>query len=494
MPQGTTQNPTQAQMTAQYNQNRVAQEQDSHGQAGYLWSSGLSQEDQLKMIFFRYQAKGMGVHFFMQVFLQFFGNRFKPVAQQDYSWFEMDKLRVGTTVDAIDTGLPANPIIIDTARTFEYHVVGEVLQATNGWSARITNVDASGGTEKITLQKLDGTNFTATDIVAGQELGLSTTLFGEGSSAPKGKTWRPEERWNNLQTSRRTSENTGDARTTESRVSLSQGANPLWVEANEDITLGEHLRDIENGLMFGRGGTGTNADTIKETLGILRDIEANSDTVQNYAGSLDEADIQAWFRAQNLVDNNDEFLSLAGSDAYFDFQDALRDFFLDGGVRYGDFGSKEGLSVGLNVQQYQYGSKVMNLKQYKGFNDSDVTGVPPAGPTATHTDYKKFVLMLNMGTPDFYKGQDASHELMCYRYKSYKGVNRLLVANHLPGMTGMDSYIKANGLNDISGDLKTLAKGMVATGDDKDQFFVLSQYGAQLVNTKTKHGYMRATS
>lgn len=477
-------------MQAQYNRTQVGDERDAYGQAGYLWGSGMNQADLERTLF--YQFRGRDGHYFLHDFMKYFGNRSYPGFTQDFEWREMGKTREGTTVTTVSATGSAT-ITAKTGRTYVYHQPNEILNMTNGIQARVTAAVLDAGEEMLTLVKKDGTNWAAGQMVTGRVLGNSHNSWGEGTDQPLSRTWRPAPKANKYTIVKATSKFTGDALTT--RMEFEAEGGTVWVYENQKNTVYEFFRDRENALMWSEESIAGAA--VNETRGFVRDIEANASAVTTYTGAADEADIQAELLLFDVLADSDEHLLLAGRDLFFDAQRALKDYFLDGAVYYGEFNGRKNLAVGFGVKQYSFGNKILDLVQYRGFSDQDVTGAPPAGATATETNYRQFGLFLNLGRDGMASDMEGggSVPFLSYKYKMEGGVDRSLVCGHLHGMTGMAHLYKAGGISseaDYAISQAMMMQNQVATPNDSEQFFMLSQIGARLVNVENAHGYMRA--
>lgn len=467
-------------------------ELDAYGQAGYLWGSGMNAADLEASLF--YALRRNDGNFFLHDLMLFQGARNTPGFQQDFEWREMGKTRQGTTVTTLVSGITTASVVVKTGRTFVYHQPNEVLNQTNGITAIVTAAVLDAGEEQLTLAKRDGTVWATGEIAVGRNLGNSHNAWGEKTGQPDARTWRPASKMNKYTIVKATADFSGDALTTKAEIELPGGS--AWVYENQKITCYEFFRDRENALMLAEESPAGAA--VNQGRGIVRDIEANSTAFTTYTGAADEADLQAQMLLFNVLSAGNEFILAAGQDLFYDTQRALKDYFLDGSVMYGNFAARKNLAVGFGISQYKFGSKLVDLMEYRGFNDVDVMGATPAGASATETDYKKFGLFLNMGDSqmtDFETGSTIPY--FSIKYKALNGVDRSLVTGQLKGMTGLAHTYNGGGLNvsekpDLGITSALMGGNQVATDIDGEKFFMLSQMGPRLMGVAYNHGYMRA--
>ena len=486
---GITQNPTNAQVLAQQGTIRVGAELDAFQNDDYLWSSGLNERDFEALVLYKF--KGKDGHYFLHTFMRWFGARSFAGYQQDHEWFEQGKTRNGTTAVTIVSGVGTDTLVFESDRTEAYHQVNEVLNTTNGVQVYITLVDDTSGTEQISVKKVDATVFAAGDIQAGQFLGHSHNNWGEKTGQPNGKRWRPTRYQNKYGIVKATAENSGDARTTKTELDLPGGA-MTYVTENEYNTMLEFLVDRENMLAWSQESPV--GDAITRPRGIFRDIEVNSTVNTTYVGNVTEADYQAQIIQFDSTVDHKEFTAFAGQTFWFDTQNALKDYFLDGGVQYGQFATNRSLAVGIGVNQYKFGNHIINFVPYRGLDNTDVTGIPIAGATATDTDYKNLAFFINMGDDAGFDREGRSRiPYLSYKYKALGNVNRSLVVGFEKGMTGLGSSIRNAGIEIPQKELAALGLGNQVSNDlDCDRFYLLSQISPRLACVDTAHGFMRA--
>ena len=252
-------NPTQAQIDAvsAAKAAKVGDVRVNRGQDGYIFASGILDPEHSDFLSYQYPQ------YLATAMLERIG-RYEAVGQDVFSWSEMDRTRCSGVVTA---GAPASgagaasatlTLDVPAAAVGEgYFLVGDTIRTESGTSLRVTAVGAAGGFQTITVVKVDGTTINTVgteDINDAESVGHIGNVFGEYSDAPKGRLYLPNERYNQLQVSRRSCYISGKALT--DRTYLSGGKS--WAYEQEMIEMDEFARDRENTIMFetlSAGGT-----------------------------------------------------------------------------------------------------------------------------------------------------------------------------------------------------------------------------------------------
>jgi hypothetical protein len=392
----------------------------------------------------------------------------EPVAQDRWTWNIMDRTRLGGTVANVAGNTTATATFeidefdFDGVATFGYLVVGDVIRLESGELGRVTAVDVSTtltDKQEVTVVRVKGGDWTAALLADAMVFGHAFSLFGEASSAPEGRLYLPVEETGYLSILRRTIEISGDEFTNRTRI----GDGKAWYFTVEDIELKEFSRDRENLILFGQEST----SGVKATKGIL-DFALNEGINNGFIGAVgvSELDIQNHIQSLLVEGVSNELTVLCGSQFLADFQRAMKDYVLLGGVSYGSFGAN---TVGLDIHQYFFLGKKINVVYYELFDDVKV--VPYSGtPSASKIDFSNFSLWIDLGT------DSGGRSLITLKYKALDGMSRKFIHATEAGM------MNPNG-----------SGGMVASGDDSFKVYYLSHIGIE-VRLPNRLGVLRASS
>lgn len=488
-------NPSNAQQQAQYNRVVVGAELDANQQDGSLWASGLTAQELAYTIARKWQDRDK---WFMAGFLENMPGRSFSVASQEHGWYEMGNTRRGVALQEPTGGFVLNAanLVAETANASQYYQVNDVLNfpKKGAFQAKVVAVDMTGpgATEKLTLAKIDGTNWIAGDVADNDFVGYAFNAYPEKSGQPNGRTYRPEYYSNKLTITKATTEYSGDALT--QRIQIFPES---YVKFNEHETVKEFCINKENVLMWSQESpAGANS---LQSRGMVHDILDNSQVETQYTGAAVEADLQTTIRNLSSLNPSYEYMLLAGSELYYDTTAALKEYVVDGGVLYGSVGDiQQELAVGYKIGQYQFGTHTISLKHYRGFDDTNVTGTTAA--SATDIDFKSFGLFLNMmmqgGVTDGGNGPGSGNSIpyVSYAYKSMGGVDRSMVVGFLQGMTGLNNNAGfGSALTDIQqmANMDQSVAQMVSSDLDCDRMFMLGQVGSRLVAVDTGHASIR---
>jgi hypothetical protein len=142
------------------------------------------------------------------------------------------------------------------------------------------------------------------------------SAYEEGSLAPTGVSWDPNERYNYTQIFRSSLEITRTAAKT--RLRTGDAVKEAKREANEVM-----MNDVERALWFGRRSTGTlNGKPIRTMNGVLEQIPAGN-TVSAASGQFDMDDLEGWMERAFAYGSNDK-LAFLGNRALTAINQAIR--------------------------------------------------------------------------------------------------------------------------------------------------------------------------
>jgi hypothetical protein len=432
--------------------------QVSQGLDGYIFASGIQKPEHSNVL------SELFPQFTLTALLDLLG-RSEGIAAQVWSWNELDRSRKSCTISSGVSGLPTASLTLVTniADTVPYWIVGDTFRTEAGIIGRVTAVGDAGGFQEITVSTQDGSTWATGEIANSEKIGHIANSFEEGSSAPNSRLFLPGERDNYLNTLRRTVVVTGEA--LNNRIYLTPDS---WYFENENITMKEHQRDVENAIMWHQKSAA--GATHKSGDGIFSAIDGNGSgggTKTYFTGAITETGIQSHIKALKKVSASTEYTVLCGADFMSDVTNALRNYYLGGGVQFGVF-SKNGVkAVGLGLQQYQFMGTTVNFVYYSAFDD---TAALPFVSTATSTkrNLSNYSLWLNMGNDS--KGK----KLITLKHNELGGRQRKLVYANVNVMM----YPRSSG-------------GDVASGFDGFKKYLLSNIGSE-VRCLAQHGVLAA--
>lgn len=435
---------------------------------GYVFQSGIHKPEHSSLLTYKFPQ------YYLTSLLDRMGAE-ESVAQDVWSWNVMDRTRRGSTVEAIDTVLPAASVVMDTDFDFTlaangkegYLVVGDLIRVESGAILRVTATQDNGANkQEITVVNQAGGNVTATDLQLNDAFGHIGNVFPEASSAPKGRLYLPEEEFNQLGIIRRSFTISGSEFT--NRTYLNDGES--WYFEQEEIEMREFARDREGYIMFGViNGTTPTVDP-RSGKGIY--TYANDEGVKNFFPSgtgVTETDIQDHIKELLLQNVSNEIFVLAGAQFLADFNRALKDYALAGALSYGKFGDN---IAGLDFHRYLFMGKTINIAYYELFDDVEMLPTPVNGIDATNrADFSNFSLWLDFGS------ENNGKSLITMKYKELDGVSRKFIHGYENGMVSADGTVGGN----------------VTSGDDKFSVHLLSHIGVE-VRLPNRLGILRAST
>lgn len=359
-----------------------------------------------------------------------------PVKNDVFTWNKIGRTRESATVSSGVSGLPAASLTLtlDTAAAganLGYFIQNDIVRTESGKLLKVTAVGDAGGFQTITVRSLnESSNIVTGDIANGEKIGHAFNAFGAGSTGPNGRIYLPDEEFNVTQIFRRS--NKIDRGAFSNRIWLKEfgvmGAEgESWMFHNEKIDIMEHMRDLENAIMFGvRTNT---AGVAKTTRGIWDRVVTNGEgQVVNFtaASGISESDLQTIATRLARQGGSKELLVLCGSEAMMDIQQALKQYVVNGGVSFGSFG---GNTVGLDIAQYKFGGFTMNFMHYPLFDDDKLLPFVST-PTSTKINFRHVALFLDLGSP--------GERLLQLKYRDGDLGPAKFVHNYVNGMFSMD--------------------------------------------------------
>jgi hypothetical protein len=423
-------NPSQAQIdaTVPVKQGNVLVDR---GNDDYIFASGIMDPEHSNFLSYQYPQ------YLATAMLERIG-RYEAIEQDVWSWSEMDRTRSGATVTSgSPTGGETTVTLvtdIDNQATGSdgYFLVNDQLITESGVTLIVTAVGVSTTFQTITVKKADGTTFLITDVADLEGLGHLAQAFGEYSDAPKGRLYLPNERYNQLQTLRRSCHISGKALT--NRTYLNGGKS--WAYEQEMIDMDEFARDRENAVVFSDLSPDNAAEPTCE--GIISAVTRGG--VQTfYAGAVTENDIQDHVKQLKISSPAKEYIAFAGAEFMSDAHKALKDYHIAGAVDYGVFSNIN--TVGLTLNAYKFMDTTVYFVHYPVFDDLET--LPYSGTaTANKPNYSNYSLWLNLGT-------QRGKKLLSLKYKSLDGKQRKFIYKHEDGIMG-DGAKVANGLDGMS--------------------------------------------
>jgi len=421
---------------------------------GYVFQSGLHKPEHSTLLTLKYPQ------YYATALLDKLGAS-EGVAQDTWSWNVLDRTREGNTV-ATSSATGSTTISFET--TFDYTstkpgylLVGDVIRLESGALGEVTAVaDANAlvtgtaGKQGVTIRKVGGGNWGASDIADTMKFGHSHNMFGEGSDAPGYRVYLPTEEYNALTILRRSMKITGSEFT--NRVYIGDKA---WFFKVEEIEMKEFAKDREMAVMFGKqeATLSTSSASKKSTRGIWDYVNTyGTNNTYSSATGVSEEDIQNHIKDLVIQGSSSEITVLCGADFYVDFQRAMQPYLLNGGVNYGMFG---GNVVGLDVITYKFFGKTIHLAYYELFEDSAI--LPYTGtPSATKVNFSKTSLWLDWGSA-------TGEKLIKLKHKEMNGVSRKFIHGYENGMHSANGSVGGN----------------VANGTDAFKIHLLSEIGVE---------------
>jgi len=317
------------------------------------------------------------------------GRKDPVVGQTSFSWFEKGKFRqsyiVGVGSSALTTATATVKLLTNTVKDCGL-LVDDVIRFENEEFGQVTAIVQNAGAVDLTVIKAGAGNF---DLAAGQAFAHLYNAKKEFSDSPSGRTWKEEQLTGKVAIMRRSI----ICSTTEaSSIKWIKGPNgqDSYYFVNEMETMEQFAMDRELYILTGKD-FGTLSTTASQSGdGIIPRVLADG-VVGTYTSTIDETDLQEQIRLMCVNNSGKEFTVLCGSRAFADIQNALRPYILNGATQVGSIAG--GDVIKLEIQQYQFMGKVINLQLYYPFMDTSLFPTP----LIAGTNYDRVALFLNMG-------------------------------------------------------------------------------------------------
>jgi hypothetical protein len=440
---------------------------------GYVFQSGIHKPEHSNILTYKYPQ------YYATALLDRLGAS-EGVGQDTWSWNILDRTR---EADAVANLEATGSTTIDFETTFDwtaaqpgYLLVGDVIRLESGALGEVTAVDDAGtlvtggtaGKQGVTVRKVGGGNWGASDIADTMVFGHSHTMFGEGSSAPEHRLYLPTEEYNALTILRRSLKITGSEFTNKTYI----GDGSAWYFTLEDLEMKEFAKDREMAIMFGKLEADNTATPSKKSTRGIWDYVSSNGVYNEFATAtgVSEEDIQNHIKSLLIEGSSNSITVLAGADFMTDFQRAMKDYVLNGAVSYGAFGDQ---MVGLDVTTYKFLGKTIYLAYYELFDDDRIlpyAGTPSTGASGK-VNFSNTSLWLDLGT------DSTGQKLISLKHKELDGVSRKFI------------HAYEDGLHSASGSVG----GKVANGNDSFRIHYLSEIGVE-VRLANRMGILRAGS
>jgi hypothetical protein len=439
---------------------------------GYVFQSGIHKPEHSNILTYKYPQ------YYATALLDRLGAS-EGVEQDVFSWNVIDRTREGGDVDNLEA---TGSTTVDFETGFDwtsdqpgYLLVGDVIRLESGALGEVTAVGDAGtlvtggtaGKQGVTVRKVGGGNWGASDIADTMVFGHSHNMFGEGSSAPEHRLYLPTEEYNSLTILRRSLKITRSEFTNRTYI----GDGSAWYFTQEDLEMKEFAKDREMAIMFGKlEATNTDTPTKKSSKGIWDYVSSNG--VYNEfasASGVSEEDIQDHIKELMIEGASNEITVLAGADFMVDFQRAMKPYLLNGGVSYGSLGNQ---MVGLDVTRYYFLGKTIHLAYYELFEDTAIlpfVGTPTTGNTGK-VNFSNTSLWLDLGT------DSSGKKLLSLKHKEKDGISAKFIHGIEPGM------VSPNGVG-----------GIVTSGFDGFRIHYLSEIGTEF-RLANRSGILRSGS
>ncbi len=330
----------------------------------------------------------------------------EPIGANEWNWVEDGKwYRQQNIVSAVDNGGGSYELTL--SETKPYFIVNDVIDLGQAHPtqnfinilARVTAIDSTGATEKVTVTVIDP-NGTVGAIAVADLAGNDTTLLyntqGECFQLPEGRVHTPNQYTNKLNKIVNTHKQCDDASNREYWFKSDVTGRFYWMDEDEHLTMYRHRMQCDMALLFGQMHSFTEPTTNYEGVGGdgLIPILRNRGFIGSYAGTVLEDDLiemMTKIRRYSSTGGVNRFDVLCGDDYMKDVMIAMRPYFIGGGVHYGNFSGNGVNRIGINFQEYQFGNTILRFMQYDGFSDPNFL---PQG--ANGVDYAGMGVWLNL--------------------------------------------------------------------------------------------------
>lgn len=382
--------------------------------SGYVFASGIHKEEHSNILSYLYpQYYGVSM-------LERLG-AYEPIAADTWTWNIMDRTRLGGSVTAIETTLPAASVTLTTdyvwdgASKLGYLIEGDTIRTSKGTLLRVDSTEGNGGFQDVTVSKVGGGNITAAELAVNDVFGHMANAFAEGTNQPKGRLYLPKEEGNVLQILKATCEVTGSEFTNKTRL----GDGEAWYFTVEELTMKEFQKSRELAVLFGK----TQTTGARNTRGLIDyALEYGITTTYDAGTGLTEREIQDHITDMLVEGNSGNIVVLAGSQFVAEFNRALRDYAIGGAQ---DFDSKP---AGLNFQSYNFGGQTVNVAHHVLFDDPEVFPFID-DVNADEINFRYFSIWLDMGQMEMQGTKGIT-----LKFKAHGGQSRKLIIKIAAGM------------------------------------------------------------
>lgn len=410
--------------------------------SGYIFETGIHKPEHSNILSWKYPQ------YYTVAMLERLG-AYEATTQNEWTWNIQDRTRKGSVVSALANGTTATATF-NTTYPFSsgrpgYLIVGDLIRLESGVLCEVVASRDASGVQQVDVVKVLGGNFTVTEVANTMVFGHVANAFEEGSTAPIGRVYTPDEESNVLQILRRTIEITGTEFT--NRTWLSDKS---WYFTIEDIEQMEFQKDRELAVFFGeKRTTGKRVTRGVLSYGLQYGIINNFD-----AGvGLSEEDIQD--HIADMLDEgcSDELYVMCGTQFIKQVQRAMKQYALYGAQSY------DSKPAGLDFQTYKFMGKTINFAHYTLFQDDAV--VPfAANPVTGKINFSYFSIWLDFGMIE-----KQGRKNFVLKHKELNGQSRKFIVKVSPGM------MTPEGSTGVISD---------STGYDGFKVFYLSEIGIEV--------------
>jgi hypothetical protein len=410
--------------------------------SGYIFETGIHKPEHSNILSWKYPQ------YYTVAMLERLGS-YEATTQDQWTWNIQDRTRRGSSVASLANGTTATATF-NTTYAFEagrpgYLIVGDLIRLETGVLCQVVATRDASGFQQVDVVKVLGGNFTVSEIANTMVFGHVSNAFEEGSVAPIGRVYTPDEESNVLQIIRRTIEITGTEFTNKTWLS-----DKSWYFTVEDIEQLEFQKDRELAIFFGEKKTTGK----RVTRGILSyALEYGIVNTYDAGVGLKEEDIQD--HIADLLDEgcSDELFVFAGTEFIKQLQRAMKQYALYGAQSY------DSKPAGLDFQTYKFMGKTINFAHYVMFQDEAV--VPfQASPVTGKINFSHFSIWLDFGMIE-----KQGRKNFVLKHKELNGQSRKFIVKVSPGMMTPDN-----------------STGVISdsTGYDGFKVFYLSEIGIEV--------------
>ena len=318
------------------------------------------------------------------------GRKDPVVGNDQWQWFEKGLFRKPYTIGAGSSGLTGGTtatVKILSATTVNVNLLpNDVVRFENNQFGVITALVNNSSDVDATILSLDGNNFA---LQSGDAFSHMYNLQKEYSDSGNGRVWQEETITEKMAIMRR---NIICTTTQASNIKwVKKDGKPYYYYINEWETMQEFAMDREMYVLTGKqSSTDLSTSNYQGGNGILPRVLSEG-VYGTFSTAVGETDLQEQIRLMTINSEGTEFTVLCGSKFLRDAQRALKDYYVGGSVKYGEFSGKP--MVGINVQQYTFMGKIINFVHYMPFDNPSLFPTP----VRTGIDWSNGSLWLNMG-------------------------------------------------------------------------------------------------